>query len=278
MPYADLGEFRLYYDEFLPPDKGEAGDAAPLIFLHGFTLDRRQWAADAKYLSSRTGGKSYHVLTVDARGHGKSDAPSTGYSRADRVADLLGLIDTLGIKRFHLIGLSMGGSTGIGFALKYQERLKSLTLVSTGAAGWHIGKKISVIDQLAREKGLEAARKRWMEGSLGYFREDQRAARDLLETMMREHSGAPWMDKRRGKYPSPGIDLDRVHEIRVPTLILAGEKDRVFVPLAHELGVRIPDSRVKIYEGVGHMLNLEAPDRFREDLSAFLAEVDRPQT
>jgi pimeloyl-ACP methyl ester carboxylesterase len=53
-----------------------------------------------------------------------------------------------------------------------------------------------------------------------------------------------------------------------------GEKDRIFVPLAHELGSRIPDSRVKVYEGIGHMLNLEAPERFREDLGAFLNEVE----
>jgi len=270
MPYADLGQFRLYYDEYLPVGRNKTGDAWPLIFLHGFTLDRRQWGGDATFFSKRC-----RVLTVDACGHGLSDAPPTGYSRADRVNDLLQLVDTLEIERFHLIGLSMGGSTGIGFALDHQSRLASLTLVSSGAAGWNIGRKIGKIDQIARDKGLEAARQRWMEMSLGYLTEEQKEIRDLMETMMREHSGAPWMDERRGKYPSPGVDLDRVHQIKTPTMILVGEKDRVFVPLAHELGSRIPDSRVKVYAGVGHMLNLEAPERFREDLCAFLNEVEQ---
>jgi len=261
MPYADLGDFRLHYESY--------GSGEPVVFLHGFTLDRRQWSAQAEALAG-----DYRVILLDARGHGLSDAPETGYSRADRVVDLLRFADNLRIERFHLVGLSMGGSTGIGFALAHQERLASLTLVSTGAAGWNIGKKISRIDRLAREQGLEAARAKWMEYSLMYFKDGQAEIRDLMETMIREHSGAPWMDPRRGNYPDPGVDLDRVHTIAVPTLILAGEKDKIFVPLAHELAARIPDSRVVVYEGVGHMLNLEAPKQFEADLGAFLDDVD----
>ena len=268
MPYVTIGDFRLHYDR-----AGQPGPHPPVIFLHGFTLDRRQWRG----LAARLSGDGRELLFVDARGHGLSDAPATGYSRADRVEDLLRFVDTLEIDRFHLVGLSMGGSTGIGFALDHQERLASLTLVSTGAAGWNIGKKISRIDRLAREQGLEAARAKWLQFSLMYFNDDQVQIRDLMTTMIRDHSGAPWMDPRRGDYPDPGVDLDRVSTIAVPTLVLAGEKDKIFVPLAEELAARIPDSRVKVYDNVGHMLNLEAPERFEHDLAAFLDEVD-PQS
>jgi len=267
MPYVALDVFRLYYDRL-----GDSDGSPPVIFLHGFTLDRRQWEPEA--LLSRGERK---LLFVDARGHGLSDAPETGYSRADRVDDLLRFVDALEIERFHLVGLSMGGSTGIGFALEHQDRLVSLTLVSTGAAGWNIGKKISRIDRLAREQGLEAARAKWLQFSLMYFKDDQAQIRDRMATMIGDHSGAPWMDPRRGNYPDPGNDLERVHTITVPTLILVGEKDKIFVPLAHELAARIPDSRVKVYDNVGHMLNLEAPERFEHDLAAFLDEVDPRQ-
>jgi pimeloyl-ACP methyl ester carboxylesterase len=77
------------------------------------------------------------------------------------------------------------------------------------------------------------------------------------------------MDPMRGKYPRTR-DLDHVQRISVPTLILVGELDRVFVPLARELHKKIRTSELKIYENTGHMLNLEAPDRFNGDIKAFL--------
>lgn len=256
MPYANLGDYRLYYEEY--------GVGEPVIFLHGFTLDIRMWTAQAEFLES-----DYHVILLDAKGHGLSDAPETGYSRADRVEDLRRFVDSLGIDRFHLVGLSMGGSTGIGFALKYPERLLSLTLASAGAAGWDVGKKISHLDTLARAKGLEATREEWKQMSLAWYKDDREDIRQLMEEMIDHHSGAVWMDPMRGKYPRTR-DLDHVQRISVPTLILVGELDRVFVPLARELHKKIRTSELKIYENTGHMLNLEAPDRFNGDIKAFL--------
>ncbi len=268
MPYATIPKkLRLYYQDF-SPDSSSAS-RPPIIFLHGFTVDHRMWGAAAAHFS-----QTHRVLLLDARGHGLSDAPPTGYSRADRVDDLVAAVDKLGVEAFHLVGLSMGGSTAIGYALRGQSRLKSLTLVSTGAAGWNVGLKISRIDQIARDHGLEAARAKWMEYSLRYYREGQEGIRDLIATMMREHSGAAWMDERRGKYPDPGKDLERVHTITVPTLIIAGEQDRVFVPLARILKERIPDARLHLYTGIGHMVNLEEPERFHADVEAFLDEID----
>jgi pimeloyl-ACP methyl ester carboxylesterase len=87
--------------------------------------------------------------------------------------------------------------------------------------------------------------------------------------MMNDYSGAVWRDPMRGKYPRE-YDLEHVHEITVPTTILAGALDKVFVPLAQELHDRIPMSSLTIYENVGHMLNLEAPARFNADLQLFL--------
>lgn len=269
MPYVTIHDhIKLFYQDFSP--ENHSTNRPPIIFLHGFTIDHRMWGAAAAHFS-----KTHRVLLLDGRGHGLSDAPPTGYSRADRVDDLTAALAALGLERFHLVGLSMGGSTAIGYALRDQSRLASLTLVSTGAAGWNVGLKISRIDALARDYGLESARAKWMEYSLRYYREDQAGIRNLIATMMREHSGAPWMDERRGNYPDPGKDLERVHSIAVPTLIIAGDQDRVFVPLAKELNGRIPESRLVVYPKIGHMVNLEAPERFHVDLEAFLDEIDR---
>ena len=86
---------------------------------------------------------------------------------------------------------------------------------------------------------------------------------------MLEHSGAIWKDSMRGKYPKTN-DLERVSEIKVPTAIFSGELDKIFLPLAIKLNKMIPDSRLYIFESVGHMLNLEAPKRFRDEIKLFL--------
>jgi 3-oxoadipate enol-lactonase len=256
MPYADLGELRIYYEG--------AGEGEALVFLHGFTLDRRMWQPQVEFFRDR-----YYVITPDARGHGLSDAPLSGYSRVHRVQDLAHLIDQLKIESFHLVGLSMGGSTAIGYALEHQERLKSLTLVSTGAAGYSPGKKFDHLDQVARDEGPSAALEKWRTWSLSFYKDDRRELRDLLDSMMSKYSGAVWKDPMRGKYPRED-DLSRVSRITVPTAIFAGELDKVFLTLALLLHESISHSRLNVYENTGHMLNLEQPDRFNSDLEAFL--------
>jgi len=256
-------DHRLFYLDMSP----DITDRPPVIFLHGFTLDHRMWIANAINIKN-----DFRVILMDARGHGLSDSPQTGYSRAHRVADLVGFLDALNLERVHLVGLSMGGATAIGFALAYQQRLASLTLVDTGAAGYSPGKKIARIDGLAREKGVEKARQKWIETTLIWYKEDKEHIKQLMLTMMTGHSGAVWLDPMRGKYPRED-DLSRVNKIEVPTTIFIGEKDRIFLPLAQKLHEQITTSSLSIYEGVGHMLNLEEPNRFNEELKVFLEGI-----
>lgn len=243
-----------------------AGEGEALVFLHGFTLDRRMWRPQVEYFRDK-----YHVITPDARGHGLSDAPLSGYSRADRVQDLARLVDNLNIELFHLVGLSMGGATAIGYALEHQDRLKSLALVSTGAAGYDVGKKFPHLDQLAKDRGVAAALEKWRSWSLAWYKDDRRELREFLDSMMSAYTGAAWKDPMRGKYPRED-DLSRVSRIAVPTAIFSGASDKVFVPLAEQLHKLIVGSRMFKYPHIGHMLNLEAPDRFNADLESFLEQ------
>lgn len=259
MPYAQLDDIRLYYEA--------AGEGETLVFLHGFSLDRRMWGTQSLFFRER-----YHVLLPDARGHGLSDAPLTGYSRADRVEDLLRLLNSLEIDRFHLVGLSMGGATSIGFALKYPERLRSLTLVSSGAAGYGVSKKFDKLDHTARDQGVEVALQNWKDWSLAWYRGDKQELGEFMNNMMSGYSGAVWRDPMRGKYPKED-DLSRVSSIRIPTAIFAGELDEIFAHLARKLHERIEGSRLSIYSGVGHMVNLEEPNRFNADLKVFLEDT-----
>ncbi len=266
MPYLDLKTYSLYYEEYSPSEDA-LKSTVPIVFLHGFSLDRRMWQRQVEFFRRR-----YRVIVFDSRGHGLSGDPPTDYSRAHRVEELKQLVDYLQIERFHLVGLSMGGSTGIGFALTYQNRLASLTLASTSAAGYQAGKKLSMIDRIAREHGVEAARQKWKEVTLSWYPEEKRQIKEFLEQMMDDYSGAVWRDPQRGKYPKEE-DLPRVHAITIPTLILTGELDHIFFPLSTFLRERIPHSRLVVFPGVGHMINLEAPDKFNEEVAHFLENI-----
>lgn len=262
MPFANLGDFRLFYEDL--------GQGDPTVWLHGFTLDHRMWRPQVEYFVSQ-----YRLILPDARGHGRSDVTPSGYSRADRVEDLLRLADILKIERFHLIGLSMGGSTAVGFALKHPDRVRSLTLISTGVAGYGAGKKLDRLDEIGRKAGPTAARDKWMEWALAWYQEPSRAAIGVFMREMIEHySGAVWADPKRGRYPRE-YDLDRVAALTLPSLIVAGELDRVFIPLARQLHRLIPGNQLIVYPETGHMVNLERPDQLNADLKVFLEAVAR---
>ncbi len=260
MPFYKSGDIKLYYEEH--------GTGEPIVFLHGFTLDHRVWGPQVKFFSA-----SYRVMVIDSRGHGKSDAPHTNYGRDYRIEDLFNLFHHLKLGQAHLVGLSMGGSTAIGFALKHQPLLKSLTLVSTGAAGFKPGRKVARVDEIAKTEGVETARKQWLDWNMVYYKERYQDVGQLLKKMIVEHSGAIWADSKRGQYPKTN-DLEHVHKITVPTLIVAGEKDKIFVPLSEELHNRIKNSKLEILKGVGHILNLEFPQEFNKILQEFLESAE----
>lgn len=264
MPYKTIDKIKIYYEEYIPE---VFSNKIPIIFLHGFTLDHRMWKPQADYFRNK-----FHLIIPDTRGHGLSGAPQTGYSRARRVEDLMDLVNQLGFKQIHLVGLSQGGVTAIGFALKYQKLLRSLTLVDTGAAGFSVGPKIGKIDQIAQTKGINAARDRWMKTALMWYNEAQDEIKQLVEKMMLEHSGAIWVDPMRGKYKTAN-DLENVHKIEIQTKIFVGEMDKIFLPLAQQIHTRINGSKLSVYPKVGHMLNLEAPDLFNKELEDFINSV-----
>jgi|GEM_PF-7008155 len=103
-----------------------AGD--PIVFVHGFTLDRRMWQPQVGHFS-----KNHQVVTYDARGFGKSSLPGESYSHT---TDLHALFNHVGIQQAHVVGLSMGGRIATNFTLAYPNLVKSLTLMDAALDGY----------------------------------------------------------------------------------------------------------------------------------------------
>jgi len=213
----------------------------------------------------------FKILRYDIRGHGRSDASAGPYTLELLADDAIGLLDALGIDKFHWIGLSMGGMIGQSIALHHRNRLKSIALCDTGAV---IAAEAQPIWQerlyAVREKGVEsqveATMERWFTPSflsqnppmLGLIR------RQFLATPAEGYSGCIEAIRKLNY-------LDRLSEIKIPTLIMVGEDDPgTPVSASEAMHKRIPNSKLVIIKSARHLSNVEQPEAFNANLLTFL--------
>jgi pimeloyl-ACP methyl ester carboxylesterase len=260
MAYFQSGNIKIFYEE--------VGKGIPIVFMHGFSLNNTMWECQVSQYS-----KKYRVITYDARGHGNSESPESGYSREDRALDLLNLANHLSLPPFHLVGFSIGGGDALCFAIENQSRLNSLILVASVASGFKPKVKFHDYGDIVKEKGINVAKGMFIESSLSKYGDNHREIKEKLEGMMNTFSGKYWLDPMSGKYPKRD-DVILSASVRIPVLIIVGENDISWMPLAKILNEKILDSRLEILSGVGHMVNLEAPDKFDQILNDFLSKID----
>jgi len=120
MPFADLGDVRLFYTDDSP---AEAKDT--LLLAHGFAADSQDWLWHIPGLVEA----GYRVIAPDLRGHGHSSAPETGYRPEDTAGDLVLLLDRLGLERVIAFGHSMGAMVVTALAVEHPERVRALVCV-----------------------------------------------------------------------------------------------------------------------------------------------------
>ena len=258
MSYYYSGNIKLYYEEH--------GRGSPVVWLHGFSLDRRMWRYQVEYFAAR-----YRMILVDARGHGLSDSPRTGYSREDRVGDLILLAENLRLERFHLVGFSMGAGDALAFAIDHQERLISLTLAGPAVSGWAAPRRYRDFAATALSEGVQAAKGKFMASALSVYEKRNPGLKRELEIMMSGFGGAPWLDPMKGKY-SRRDDVGLSETVKVPTLLIVGREDIFFRSVAVRLQHRISGSVLSVIPDSGHMVNMEASDDYNRVLDLFLRE------
>lgn len=262
MPCADLDGVRLYYEV--------AGRGHALVFIHGHSLDCRMWDDQVGPVA-----QSYAVVRYDVRGHGKSAAPPTGYSLSHYARELRLLLDHLGIRRPSVVGLSMGGTIAIEYALTYPDRLETLTLVDTGLNGFEDG--TTFMRQMEKRKALvrrEGVGEKFVRATMmselfrGLRRVPEKGA--LARAMVAGWSGASWVDT--ATYPKPErTQAERVGEVRVPTLVVVGQEDGArFHRIAEHITRRIPVVRKAVIPAAGHIPPMENPEAFNDALLDFL--------
>lgn len=242
-----------------------AGEGPLVLFLHGIRGHRRNWTLQIDALSRR----NFKAAAWDARGYGDSDDYEGQLNFRDHfVGDVLRVAEHFSAKKFHLVGLSMGGRIARNVAIYHPDRLHSLTIVNANP-GFNSMSAEAVRRFVTERKTRTPESIRKLLGS----NPRKGAYQELVESidMIREES------YRKTLEASVAQDRDApVENIRVPTLIMYGEEDTVYPPeLARAMAARIPGVELAMIKGAGHVANLEQPEEFNRLLLDFLSRNDR---
>ena len=218
----------------------ERGTGAPLILLHGNGEDGSYFVHQMNDLS-----RDYRVIAVDTRGHGRSPRGTAPFTLGQFVQDLADFLKAMELERVHLLGFSDGGNIALLFALRYPERVEKLILNGANLKPW--GVKPLVQLPICLGYGLTSL--------LSLVDEGARAKKELLGLMVRE----------------PHIPLSMLRRLRVPTLVIAGDRDMIREAHTRAIAGAIPGAKLEILPG-GHFIANQNSAAFNAAVEAFLKE------
>jgi pimeloyl-ACP methyl ester carboxylesterase len=246
------------------------GDGAALVLLHGLGGDRGFWAAESSALRT-----DFRVVSVDLRGSGGTPIAGDGQSVATLADAVCSVLDGAGIRSAHMVGFSMGGLVAQSLAARYPNRVDRLVLASTYAVMNPQARMfLDAVRDVVRSSGsLRAVFPLvcpWL-FSVVFLSDKANAA--WLQTPDEDEDEAPagWLAQYQAQREFDGrADL---HRITAPTLVLAGDEDRLVTAAdAATLASGIDATSIRTFPGSGHLINVEQPARFLTEIRAFLLD------
>jgi pimeloyl-ACP methyl ester carboxylesterase len=272
-----VGEIEMYYEEH--------GAGEPLLLIMGLGGDSRAWMFQVPDFSQH-----YRTIVFDNRGVGRTSKPAGPYTIAAMADDTAGLMNAIGLHRAHVVGVSMGGMIAQELALRHPAKVRSLVLGCTYPepdAGVEQQRQ-SAVAQLPGSIGAD-----------GNITIDLAAIDPLmffqtlipsvfnpefimteLPKLMQIFSGALEygfsLEALLGQVHAVSTHkaTDRLHQIRVPTMVITGDSDRLIPPGNSDILARaIPNAKLVKIEGGSHGFNFETPQVFNREILTFLASV-----
>lgn len=220
-------------------------------------------------------GDRYRIVRFDLRGHGGSPTPDGPYTIADLAGDVLELIDSLGVQRFHYAGVSLGGAIGLWLAVHHGDRLLSVTVCASSArfadpASWPA--RAATVRAEGTEALVASRAGTWFTRR---FAETRPAEVERLLEMLRHTSDEGYA----GCCEAIGsFDLrDELARVHVPTLAVAGEEDPATPPeMLRHVAESVQHGRLVVVPGAAHLVTAESPDAVNGPLAAHLAHPEVP--
>lgn len=261
MPFTDNDGVKIYWKE------SGAGD--PLLLIMGLGYTHEMWYRTEPILSRR-----YRTISFDNRGVGRSDVPPGPYPISTMAVDAAAVMDSAGVERAHVFGISMGGMIAQEFALLYPERVRSLILgcTSHGGAEAVMADAEVVTTLMARgtmsaEDGIRAMVPFIYEASTprGRIEEDLAIRRRTFPT------AAGYFAQVQGIFVFES--RSRLSQLKMPTLVVHGESDRLVPPEnGRRIASLIDGARLVMLPGASHIFPTDQPEAAHEAILSFLKE------
>ena len=243
------------------------GAGRPVVLVHGLGYARWGWEPVADGFA-----ESFDIVLIDNRGIGSSEAPPGPYTTAEMAGDVLSVLDDAGLESAHLIGTSLGGMIAQELALEMPERVEKLVLVCTTPGGANAAPMpAQTVQLLAEAPTLEplVALRKFVENALAPDPPEAMVERILAHRLATAQPPSAWLSQAAA---GAAFDAwDRLPALAMPTLVVHGTADVVVDPAnAQLLAERIPNARLELFHGCGHLLFWEQPDRFVGVVGEFL--------
>jgi 3-oxoadipate enol-lactonase / 4-carboxymuconolactone decarboxylase len=242
--------------------------APPLLMLHSLGTSLHVWDGQVPTLV-----RHYRVIRPDLRGHGLSGVTPGPYTIEGMARDCLAVLDALGIQKAHIAGLSIGGIIAQTIAAHAPDRVASLVLCDTAMA---IPGREIYTERAAtvRAKGMEAiadaVMTRWVTPGFMHSPEAQGLRAMLLRTAPEGYAAA-------GEAIVTADLSSSTQGLRVPALVLVGEKDEATPPASAEsLRKAIAESSLEVIPNASHIPTVEQPQAVADAIHRFLSPVLRP--
>src|SRR5688500_10313956 len=244
---------------------GYQGDPVgePIILLHGYSDSSFSYSTVLPLLD-----RKYRVYVLDQRGHGESDRPANAYALSQFAADVVAFMDVMKIDKATIVGHSMGSFVAQHVAVAAPERVKRMVLSGSATTIRNnvvtdLQREVNALtdpvpEKFVRDFQLSVAFQPMPDAFVaGVVKESlylpARVWREVMAEMLS---------------PKSNVELAK---IKVPTLILWGDKENVFPRSEQDaLLAALPNARLKVYEDTGHAMHWERPERFAKDLQEFM--------
>ncbi len=252
-----------------------SGEGEPLFLAHAGYQDHKMWQPQIDEFTDR----GFKVVAIDLLGHGLSKNGDSNYLIQDYIKACL---DSLGIAKTSLIGLSLGGISVTDFALAFPEKVNKLILVSSVAVGYdkkypidtftkkYLVELIAALKENEYPAAAEIFTRYWFDGIRTKYEPNDSARNFVYKTTfksMQEHGWEKW-----AKFSQPPA-ITRLGELKMPVLIVHGDKDLPIIGEASKvLEKLIPSAKRVEIKNVAHMLNMEAPEEFNNIVLKFLKD------
>lgn len=260
MPFITVDDIRLYYEE--------TGSGPPLVFLHGLGSSHRDWWRQVDAFSDR-----YRVITVDLRGHGRSEKPSGPYSIPLFAEDVAALLRALDAAPACIVGLSMGGMIAFQLAVSHPEVVERLVVVNS-----------------LPEARLDSIKDYWIYWSrrlvtqvFGVRRTGQFLAERLFQKpeqgTLRQQFEQRWAENDKQAYLA-SVDAiagwsveEQLDQITCPTLVVTADEDYTPVAKKRNYVARMPNADLVVIPDSRHATPVEQAEMFNQELGQFLRDA-----